>query len=45
MSGAAWYSACVPSSFELDTSARRTPALRRISIAVAAGNASRVSWL
>ena len=43
--GASAYSRCVPSSFELDTIPRRTPALRRIAIASFAESCSHASWL
>jgi hypothetical protein len=45
MSGASATSLCVPSSCELDTSARFTPALRSSSAACSGGTTSHASWL
>jgi hypothetical protein len=44
MSGASATSFCVPSSFELDTSARFTPLLRSSSAACFGGTISQASW-
>ena len=43
--GASAYSLWVPSSLELDTIRRRTPALRRSAIASLAESYSHASWL
>ena len=44
-SGASARSICVPSSLELDTSARLTPALRRMATASLGGTTLHASWL
>ncbi len=44
-SGASATSRCVPSSPELDTSARFRPALRRMATASLGGSRSQASWL
>jgi len=44
-SGAAAASRCCPSSPALDTSARFTPALRKMAIAACGGSTSHASWL
>ena len=44
-SGASFKSFCVPSSLELETSARVTPAFRKIAIASFGDRTSHASWL